>query len=175
MNTAVSRRGLLTGRAFSPAADYAMRPPWARPEPSFIALCTRCDACIRQCETGIILKGSGGYPEIDFNRGECTFCERCVTACDAGALSNEGDAAPWSQVAQINEMCLAMRGVECHSCDENCPNDAIRFRPQLGRVSQPEINTEYCTACGACVKGCPAKAIILAVAKQADPVVAEFD
>jgi ferredoxin-type protein NapF len=158
MNKAISRRGLLTGKALNAGSDCVMRPPWAKSENIFIALCTRCDACINQCEQGIIIKGSGGYPEINFSRGECTFCERCEVACETSAL-DKATGTPWNLVAKINAGCFAGQGIECRSCDESCPSEAIRFRPVLGQMSQPEVKTSLCTACGACASVCPANAI----------------
>ena len=39
------------------------------------------------------------------------------------------------------------------------PAGAIRFRPTLGGVSQPELDRAACTGCSACVAPCPTHAI----------------
>ncbi len=62
------------------------RPPWAVPEQYFVDFCTRCDRCIEACFDELIIRGRGGYPQMDFNRGGCDFCEDCLNVCDAGAL-----------------------------------------------------------------------------------------
>lgn len=60
--------------------------------------------------------------------------------------------------------CFATSGIVCQSCADQCPEAAIRFRPQLGGVPQPVLQAASCTGCGACVAGCPAGAIRLEVA-----------
>lgn len=139
--------------------ESAIRPPWALAERDFIARCTRCGDCLRSCASGIVVAGDGGFPRVDFGRGECTFCGDCVTACIPAALRRDGDAAPWAYVAAIGEACLAPRGVECRVCGENCDARAIRFRPRLGGVALPELDAAACTGCGACVAPCPTQAV----------------
>jgi len=63
-----------------------MRPPWAIPEEYFVAFCSRCDACIDVCFDHLIVKGRGGYPQMDFSREGCDFCEECLQVCEPGAL-----------------------------------------------------------------------------------------
>ena len=62
-----SRRQFLRGD-FS-GRDMPLRPPWALREREFAQRCTRCDACNDACPTGIIVRGQGGFPEVDFSRG----------------------------------------------------------------------------------------------------------
>lgn len=160
-------RMLLSRRAFLRAGSGddtpAVRPPWALGEPEFVARCTRCGDCLRVCGTGVIVAGHGGFPRLDFTRGECTFCGDCVTACAPAALQRRGDERPWQHVAAIGDACLAPRGVECRVCGESCDARAIRFRPRLGGVALPELDAAACTGCGACVAPCPTQAITLAV------------
>ena len=101
----------------------------------------------------------GGFPGVDFGRGECTFCGDCVAACEPRALQRDATTAPWDRVAVIGEACLAARGVECRVCGESCPEGAIRFRPRLGGVAHPQLDAAACTACGACIGPCPTRAI----------------
>ncbi len=156
-----SRRGFLMGR-FSARRDVP-RPPWALPVDAFEARCTRCKACLPVCPTGIVVAGAGGFPTIDFSRGECSFCGECVAACRPAALvRRDADAAPWSRVARIADTCVAGHGVECRVCGETCPEGAIRFRPRLGGAPRPELDTERCTGCGACYAPCPVGAIAIA-------------
>jgi len=162
-----SRRGFLRGRVR--AAAPAPRPPWAREERDFISSCTRCDACIDACPTAILVRADGGFPAVDFSRGECTFCGDCVTHCAPRALLRpaEGDA-PWSFKASIGQACLAAAGVECRVCGENCPVGAIRFRPRIGGVALPQLEAEACTGCGACFAPCPTRAIVVQAPVECD-------
>ena len=62
------------------------RPPWAIPEQYFVDFCTRCDKCIEACFDELIVKGRGGYPQMDFKQGGCDFCEDCLNVCETSAL-----------------------------------------------------------------------------------------
>lgn len=154
----LSRRKLLSGQWRRPS--NVQRPPWAREEALFISGCSRCRACIDACETGVLIAGGGGYPEIDFSRAECSFCRRCVSACDAGVFDAEADR-PWRLQPSVSMRCLALQGVECRSCQDGCDTGAIRFRPRLGGIAQPVLTAAACSGCGACVAPCPTDAIAL--------------
>lgn len=131
--------------------------------------CTRCGACAQACPTGIVVPGDGGFPVVDFRRGECTFCARCVDRCEPRALVRSAEhATPWAVRASIGERCLATQGVECRVCGENCPQAAIRFRPRLGGVARPALDPEACNGCGACVAPCPAQAIRVAAPQSVE-------
>ncbi len=157
---AISRMQFLRGRFRE--AEAVLRPPWALAEEKFAALCTRCDACLPACPTGIVKRGSAGFPEVDFRAGECTFCGECVSACPTPALdrsARESGLAPWSLVARIGEACLALNKVVCRSCGDVCEPRAIRFRLALGGVALPHLEATACTGCGACVSVCPVAAL----------------
>ncbi len=62
------------------------RPPWSIPEQYFVDYCTRCDKCIEVCFDDLIIKGRGGYPQMDFKQGGCDFCEDCLNVCETNAL-----------------------------------------------------------------------------------------
>jgi ferredoxin-type protein NapF len=156
-----SRRGFLTGR-LSAVRRHEQRPPWAIDAAAFEARCTRCGDCVRACPTGIVVAGGGGFPKVDFGRGECTFCGDCAMACTAAVLRREAGATPWSLTVTIADTCLAGHGVECRVCGETCDTGAIRFRPQLGGVARPQLEAARCTGCGACYAPCPVSAIALA-------------
>ena len=156
----ISRRSFLRGRLRKLAP--AQRPPWALVEEDFIARCTRCEACVEACPTGILVRAEGGYPAVDFSLGECTFCAECVSRCEPRALQRaRASSVPWALRAAIGEACLAERGIECRVCGESCPTGAIRFRLQAGGVAQPALDVAACTGCGACYAPCPTRAIAL--------------
>ncbi len=123
-------------------------------------LCTRCDACIQACPPQVIQRGDGGFPQMNFKTQGCDACAACLPVCKPRALREPASFGDW--LAQIGPACLAARGVECRICGEACEASAIRFRPRLGGVTQPELDAERCTACGACVGGCPTQAISMA-------------
>lgn len=154
-----SRRGFLRGRLR--ATPSPLRPPWALAEPEFLAACTRCGLCAERCPTRIIVVGDGGYPRVDFSRGECTFCTECTSVCADGALQLAPARQPWTIKATVNDDCIARRNVVCRSCGDACEARAIRFAPRLGSAAQPEVDTQLCTGCGACVAVCPAQAIAM--------------
>lgn len=150
-----ARRSLLRGRLRP--APAPLRPPYARND-RVLEGCTRCGACAAACPEGIIVAGDGGYPEVSFQAGECTFCGDCAGACPVSVfdLSQE---SPWSQAAHIADTCFARMGIVCQSCRDACLTGAIIFTATRGRPSQPHVNTDACTGCGACVSPCPAGAV----------------
>ena len=155
----VNRRQFLRGNF--KAAPAPQRPPWALAEPLFVNACSRCGECVPVCPTRIIVI-VGGFPEVDFKRGECTFCGACAAACkDKALLNSDIQIWPWAIKAQVASTCLAQRGVECRICGDHCPVVAIRFSPRLGGPPIAEVDTALCTGCGACVAPCPVAAISL--------------
>nr|WP_285817700.1 ferredoxin-type protein NapF [Echinimonas agarilytica] len=138
-----------------------VRPPHTLPESQFIDACTRCEKCITACPTDIIVKGSGGFPEIDFAQGEglCELCEKCADACPDNAFE-EVRESPWPwHIALDEQTCLAHKGITCRTCAEQCDQGAIRIRPQLGGVFIPNFSLDACNGCGACLAPCPVDAI----------------
>ncbi|WP_261835753.1 ferredoxin-type protein NapF [Vibrio ishigakensis] len=163
----LSRRRLFTRRSQQNQLIYQVgtRLPWAKEDALFIDGCTQCGKCIDACETKIIVKGSGGYPSIDFEKGECTFCEGCASVCPE-PIFRATDEAPWEIKATIKESCLALQNVECRTCSDVCEPFAIQFSLQIGRVAQPKLDSNLCTGCGACVSACPATAISMTDNKE---------
>ena len=151
-----SRRNL-----FSRRKTNLIRPPWSKSEQAFTDNCTRCDKCITACDTQIIKRGEGGFPEIDFSNDECTFCKKCVEVCPEPVFDSSTEL-PWTIIATIKDSCLTDKGVWCQSCKDACDPRAISFVMAVGQVPKPIIDTNACTGCGACVSPCPSDAIALA-------------
>lgn len=146
-------------RARFNTGDTEIRMPWLKALHDFTDLCTRCGKCISACPESIIVKGDGGFPSIDFRQGECTFCQRCAQVCPESLFVEDLNSKPWNYVANIQNTCLTQQGVMCQSCQDFCEVSAIGFQPRLGAIAQPELNSNDCTGCGACVSSCPVNAI----------------
>ncbi len=159
MRPNISRTRFLRGDFSGQAAP--LRPPWSLPEARFIEYCTRCEDCLRACPEGILVRGEGGFPEVDFQRGECTFCHACAQVCRPGVIADQGQTVAWHLVPQIDDRCLARQGVVCITCQEQCEQLAIRFPPVAGGVARPQVEASLCNGCGACVRPCPGRAIRL--------------
>ncbi|GAD79915.1 iron-sulfur protein NapF [Vibrio ezurae NBRC 102218] len=156
----LSRRKLFTRRTAQTNLVYetGTRLPWAKIDAEFINGCTQCGQCLQACEANIIIKGSGGFPSIDFNKGECTFCQKCVQACPENIFRSTEEPA-WNITAKINETCLASQNVECRTCTDECELSAIQFTFSVGHVPQPKLDSQLCNGCGACLSVCPVTAI----------------
>jgi ferredoxin-type protein NapF len=152
----LSRRNILTGSWR--AARGEIRPPWTQEDSAFLSRCIRCDACVQACENGILQRGAGGYPAVNFLRGECSFCYACASACPE-ALFSPRHARAWDLRFTLGEACLAQRSIECRRCEDSCEPQAITFRPTLSGIYQPRLVVEACSGCGACVADCPVSAI----------------
>ncbi|GIU18210.1 MULTISPECIES: ferredoxin-type protein NapF [unclassified Shewanella] len=150
-------------RLFNRKKSDAVRPPWVKQSIEFTDQCTRCDKCISACETKIIVKGDGGFPEIDFKLDECTFCKECANACPED-LFEDTNTTPWQVKAKIQDSCMAYQGSWCQSCKDSCDSRAISFTLAVGKAPLPQIDLEACTGCGACVAPCPSTAIIVRTA-----------
>ncbi len=120
--------------------------------------CTRCNQCIQHCEEHILIRGDGGFPSIDFKRGECTFCGACAQHCDANVFNTRQNPV-WTLTATINEHCLAKNAIVCRTCEDQCEQQAIQFKLHLGGRSTPVVSPEDCNGCGACYAPCPTQSI----------------
>ena len=165
------------------------RPPWAIPEDYFVDFCTRCDKCVDACFDELIVKGRGGFPQMDFKRGGCDFCEDCLNVCETSALKKIPDIGsdtssnssskdreeessadsylpPWHIKANIDlTNCLSMNATICRSCGESCDDKAITFNLKLGGIAEPVMDLEQCTGCGACFSVCPVQVITISSIK----------
>lgn len=138
--------------------DNELYLPWLSQPTFFTDQCTRCGKCVDACETQIIVKGDGGFPQVDFSVDECTFCYQCADACPE-PLFNPKTEQPWGAKATINEGCLAKQNVDCRTCGDMCEPMAITFKLEVGKVAQPILKLDECNGCGACVSVCPTSSI----------------
>ncbi|MGL5032064.1 MAG: ferredoxin-type protein NapF [Aeromonas sp.] len=150
------RRGLFRGRLRASAPPVQL--PWSIEWPAFVADCTRCGDCVTACPEQIVVLAEGGFPVVDFQRGECTFCRECALVCKA-PLFRPQTHTPWHYKAHIGSHCLASGQVFCQRCQDSCEPHAIGFKPVLGRVPTPIVDVERCNGCGACVPDCPVSCI----------------
>lgn len=157
----LARRNFFRGKIKSTPA--AIRLPWVINETHFIDGCTQCGDCITSCEENIIVKGDGGFPEIDFSKGECTFCQKCIEVCEQPLFIDEREDSQtaWQLDIKIKSNCLAMNQVVCQSCQDSCETEAISFKYIHSKIPQPQIELDKCNGCGACVSICPQNAIEL--------------
>lgn len=133
-----------------------LRPPGALELVSFVETCTRCGDCAANCPQAIITADKDGFPLVDLTSRECTFCGDCAEACQVGAIQ---PANCWDYRARVDESCLSFQGITCRTCEDHCDERAIRFHLKTGGRSEPLIDLDTCTGCGACVAPCPADAI----------------
>ena len=167
-STNLNRRLFLRGKP-PKVESNAIRPPWSIEASQFVEQCERCDKCIEVCPEKILFRGEGGYPEVDFKRGECTFCTECADACEANVFhyikskkSHQPSPAidnAWHLNVSIKPNCLSINAIVCRACGDNCGEQAIHFQLQVGGISIPEISEDKCTGCGACLSVCPELAV----------------
>ena len=153
----LQRRNFLRGKVG--ATKQPIHLPWLMDSSQFTELCTQCEKCIDACEENIIVKGDGGFPEINFTLGECTFCQACANVCPEPLFNINNNQAPWNYHAAVNDKCLTYNDVSCQSCQDSCEPRAIRFQYSVGKPPTPEINHDACTGCGACIAICPSQAV----------------
>lgn len=156
-STNYSRRNFLRGRR---TENHPPRPPWALAEFQFVDQCERCDKCAQACEENIIVKGSGGFPEVKFDSGECTFCEACVDVCPSSALDKSHVERGFPHVVSIEESCFSQKGIVCQTCRDECEARAITLKWESA-IPVPVIEEDLCTGCGACVSVCPNQSITI--------------
>ena len=165
--------GVYSQRANSLPA-LAIRPPGALLEEDFLARCTRCGLCVRDCPYPTLRLAelgddvSTGTPYFIAREDPCEMCEDipCVKACPTGALDpgleDIDDSRMGLAVVVDQESCIAFQGLRCEVCYNICPvrGKAIsleyRHNPRSGSHALfiPVVHSDGCTGCGLCEKAC---------------------
>lgn len=158
-----------------------VRPPGARAEDDFLALCSRCGQCMKVCPTNVLQPSvtTAGFegvftPRMDYRNGYCEWaCNECGKVCPTGAINaltlsakrrtrigrayiDKNRCIPWTD------------GKTCLVCQELCPVSpkAISIEtvsstsPDGNRVrlGRPQVIAERCIGCGVCEYNCPVPA-----------------
>ncbi len=140
-----------------------LRPPGAREENAFLALCVKCQKCVEICPTRAITQvlvtedvSAAGTPRLDYSFGYCSLCMRCIEVCPTGALQPVLKESVRLGMAQIvPERCVAWAWMACTKCSKECPEEAI----SLDADKRPVVEAAKCNGCGLCEYICPAPAL----------------
>jgi len=160
-------------RSNASAAVLAIRPPGARAEADFAALCIKCGQCARACPYDTLKMATAGdnapigTPYFIPRDIPCYMCTDipCVPPCPTGALSHslKDIARARMGLAVIDEeSCLSWQGLRCEVCYRVCPvkGKAITVENHPRKISKhalfiPLVHSEFCTGCGMCEEACP--------------------
>ena len=168
----MSRRGLLRilgGREVKPVPlpDIPLpKPPWARDNRSFLALCDRCNLCRDVCPERVIRPLASpdqvlnGIAVLSLDYGQCTFCGQCVDVCPTGALDRELGQKIQAR-AKVSGQCARALGTPCDICADSCPEQAISLEDR----AEPFIDNERCSGCGECALSCYSRALTIVVVR----------
>ncbi|MBF0306017.1 MAG: ferredoxin-type protein NapG [Alphaproteobacteria bacterium] len=164
----------MLGRQAETRAAQSLRPPGALAEADFLAACSRCGLCVRDCPWDTLrLAGIGdgaalGTPFFDARAVPCEMCQDipCVVACPTGALDHRltdiKQAKMGVAVLVGQETCLNFLGLRCDVCYRVCPliDEAITLErshnERTGKHARfiPTVHSDKCTGCGKCEKAC---------------------
>lgn len=152
--TKITRMQLLRGDI--KGKNNPFRPPWAIPEEYFVDFCTRCDKCVEACFDELIIKGRGGFPQMDFKRGGCDFCEDCLKVCEASALKKipDNNKIPSNTRAHI-ESDNGEESSELHD-DLESYRPPWHIKASIDLTNCLSMNATICRSCG---ESCDDKAI----------------
>jgi MauM/NapG family ferredoxin protein len=146
-----------------------LRPPGARPEAAFAALCIRCGRCAAACPprairpAGLDLGVDAGTPVVVPREAPCLLCMLCPPACPTGALEaalSDPRAVRMGRARVLEDRCFAHQGVLCRTCVDECPLEGEAIRQD---AALRPIVTERCVGCGVCEARCPAPEVAIRV------------
>jgi MauM/NapG family ferredoxin protein len=146
-------------RLFAPPP---LRPPGARDEAAFAALCIRCGRCAEVCRyrairpAGFAAGPEAGTPVVVPRAAACWLCLECPPVCPTGALEPVASprAVRMGRARVLEGSCFAFQGIVCRTCLDACPlqGEAIRQDAEL----RPVVDRS-CVGCGLCEERCPAE------------------
>ncbi|WPC75183.1 4Fe-4S binding protein [Vibrio porteresiae] len=140
-------RRLTSVPASLPSEVSFARPPHAKAEVDFLALCAQCGECLSACPTNALTLVQG-FPVLSAPE-RCDSCMACTTACRHGALDKGG------LTLRVTSQCSPALAIYCQSCQEQCASQAITI--QAGHAAQ--IDAALCNGCAACIPSCDFNAI----------------
>jgi len=162
-----------------------IRPPGARDEPAFLALCLKCGACMKACPTGGLQPaateaGLEGLwtpvlvPRIGYCEQACVLCGR---VCPTGAIRELAPAEKVGRPPDVEPVRIGLAAIdrgrclpwasdtECVVCEEVCPTapKAVYFKLETTTLRdgstrvlrRPFVDPKLCTGCGVCETRCP--------------------
>ena len=143
-----------------PQSKYP-RPPWAQENAVFLALCDRCEECIKVCPQRVLRTSDeanpvlSGRPVLSLDYGSCDFCGECANRCPTGALNKElGQKV--QAIATVEGHCQLALKQPCDFCIDACEANALTIVD-----NKIEINSKLCNGCGECSLDCYNKAIVI--------------
>jgi ferredoxin-type protein NapF len=163
-------------RVIGPISKAQIRPPGALPDEQFKTVCYRCGNCSKACPTDIIRSSFDPSdimglltPHIEFDTGYCLpECTACGNVCPSTAIrrfTKQDKQKLIMGIASIqSDKCLLSEHKECDLCYRYCTYEAVEIRSSDRELSaRPEILTDICVGCGACMVVCPTLAIVIVV------------
>ncbi|WP_373054579.1 ferredoxin-type protein NapG [Thioalkalivibrio sp.] len=155
------------------ATPFALRPPGARDEDAFHAMCIKCGQCVNACPYDTLRLATAweprpiGSPYFLPRENPCLMCPDipCQTACPTGALTGELENIEDARMGLAvidTENCLSWQGLRCEVCFLSCPVKgraiSVERRPAAtGGYARmvPWVHSDHCTGCGVCENRCP--------------------
>lgn len=176
--------GFAYGEFANAEPTLKLRPPAARDENDFLALCIRCGLCVEACPFDTLklaqfrYGGIGiGTPFFKPREIPCYMCTHipCAIKCPTGALDfkavsdDDGkldiNKARMGMAVVDDKACIAYFGLRCDACYRNCPliDKALKLeykhneRTGKHALLLPIVDTDVCTGCGKCEQSCITK------------------
>lgn len=176
--------GFAYGEFANAEPTLKLRPPAARDENDFLALCIRCGLCVEACPFDTLklaqFRDGGigiGTPFFKPREIPCYMCTHipCAIKCPTGALDvkavsdDDGkldiNKARMGMAVVDDKACIAYFGLRCDACYRNCPliDKALKLeykhneRTGKHALLLPIVDTDVCTGCGKCEQSCITK------------------
>jgi electron transport complex protein RnfB len=125
---------------------------------SCVFACLGFGACVKACPFNAISMSAQALPVVD--RVKCRSCNKCVLVCPKKLFSLVSVTHTVYVACSSHDLGKDVKSVcpvgciACKLCEKACKFDAIHIVDNLA-----VIDYNKCTACGECVKVCPAKTI----------------